>query len=321
MSKKRVGIIKGGPSHEHKVSMKTGESVLKNLPEHYEPIDIFIDTNGDWYIDNKFAYPEKVARSVDVVFNATHGQFGEDGQLQQILDSFGIPYTGSGATASLHGMNKFLAKTAFKTSGLHTPAFVVVDGLEDFETAAVGIYKKLGPPYVVKPVSAGSSVGVSIVSDFHHLARAIGFAAQFSPKVLVEEYIKGREVTVGVVDNFRNQKNYALPVVEIIPKAKHKFFDYEAKYNGETREVCPANIDLETKRKLEEAARIAHQSIGARHYSRTDMILTPRGKIYVLEINTLPGLTEDSLAPKALETMGISYSDFLDHLIKLALKK
>lgn len=295
MSKKRVGIIRGGHAHEHDVSLKTAESVLKHLPSHYEPYDIFINKKGEWFLNNKFAHPEKVARVVDVIFNATHGQFGEDGELQQILDSFGIPYTGSGAIASQHGMNKFLAKTAFKISGLHTPLFAVVDGEEDFNAAASQVYKKVGPPYVVKPLTAGSSVGVSIVSDFHHLAKAIEFASQFSSKVLVEEYIKGKEVTVGVIDNFRNQKNYALPV------------------------AAPLNLDL--KKKIEAVAVRAHQSIGARHYSETDFIITPKGKIYVLEINTQPKLSEGEDFATALESVGAKYSDFLDHLIKLALKK
>ncbi len=321
MSKKKVGIIRGGPSHEHEVSLNTAENVLKNLPDHYEPYDIFIAKNGDWYLNNQFAYPEKVARSVDVVFNAVHGQYGEDGSLQQVLDTFGVPYTGSGQTASLVGMNKFISKKAFESAGLFTPRAITVDSSEDPAEAALRVYKKMGPQLVVKPNSSGSSVGVSVVDNLHDLARAISDASRYDSKILIEEYIKGKEATVGVIDNFRNKRYYALPVIEIIPPSSSSFFDIEAKYSGEAKEMVPANFPIPLKRQLEELAIKSHNAIGARHYSRTDFIITPKGKIYVLETNTLPGFTKDSLMPKALDAVGVSYSEFLDHLIKLALKR
>lgn len=321
MSKIRVAIIKGGPSHEHNFSIKTAEEVFKKIPKHYCVHDVFIDKNCGWHLDGKFAHPEKVARTVDVVFNATHGQFGEDGELQQILDSFGIPYTGSGATASLQGMNKFLAKNAFKNAGLSTPNFVVVDSSEDFKEAAVKVCKKVGTTVVVKPLSSGSSVGVVVVNGIKDLIKALEWVSGFSKKILVEEYIKGVEATCGVIENFRKQKYYALMPAEVVPRDGAKFLDYGTKLDGGAMEKIPAeSFSPELKKKIEDAAVKAHKAIGAKHYSRTDFIITPRGKIYVLEINTLPGLGEKDVFTKSLESVGAKYSDFLDHLIKLALK-
>lgn len=323
MAKIRVAIIKGGPSHEHDFSLKTAESVLKNLSERYEVHDVLINKKGEWYLNDKFANPEKVARNVDVVFNATHGQFGESGELQQILDSFGVPYTGSGATASLHGMNKFLSKAAFENAGLLVPRAAMVDREEDdLNKAAVDIYKRFGPKVVVKPLASGSSAGVVVVSSVQDLINALNWVAGFSNKILVEEFINGVEVTCGVIDNFRKQNRYALLPAEVTPREGAEFWDYEAKFSGGAEHLIPSdNLSPELKKKIEEAAIKAHNAIGARHYSRTDFIITPKGKIYVLEINTLPGLSEDDVFTKSLESVGAKYSDFLDHLIKLALKR
>lgn len=317
----RVGVLRGGPSSEHEVSLKTGKNVLENLPSQYSGSDIFLTKQGEWYFRDWPSYPEKIFRSVDVVFNALHGYFGEDGKVQQILELFKMPYTGSGMLASSLGMNKILSAEAFARAGLNIPQAIIIEPTSDIGSAIHRIFRTIGPSWVVKPACSGSSVGVSIVHNFNDLIKAIETAFNFSEKVLIEEYIKGREATCGVVDNFRNQKYYSLPVIEIIPPFEHEFFDYQAKYNGETKEICPANFDMETKRKIEEMARLAHQVLGCRHYSRADFRISSKGKIYILEINTLPGLTTESLLPKALNAVGSSYPEFLDHLITLALQK
>ena len=312
-------MLRGGPSLEHEVSLKTGETVLRNLPAKYSAKDIFISKAGEWHLDGKLAHHDRIFRQIDVVFNALHGEYGEDGKVQQLLEAFGVPYTGSGVITSALGMNKILARQAFKNAGLKVPfGFELVLEKELAETAK-DIFKKMPPPWVIKYPSGGSSVGVFIARNFDDLEGVLEKVSSFSSKILVEEYIRGREATCGVIDEFRNQKHYALPIVEIIPPAQSGFFSYDAKYGGQTRELCPSNFDMSTKRAIETMAIAAHNAIGGRHYSRSDFIVSKRG-IYLLEINTLPGLTAESLLPKALNAVGSSRKEFLEHLITLALK-
>ncbi|MBU2109609.1 D-alanine--D-alanine ligase [Patescibacteria group bacterium] len=315
----KVGVLRGGISDEYKISLKTGESVLANLPEKYSGYDVILNKTGEWYFQSMPAYPERIFRSVDVIFNALHGHYGEDGKVQQLLEAFNIPYTGSGILASALGMNKILSREAFARAGLKVPVGDYAnDNESSFETAR-RIMRKVGPPWVVKPVSSGSSIGVSIVKNFDDLIKTIGETLNLDNRIIVEEYLAGREVTCGVLERFRGEEHYALPIIEIIPPADSDFFDYRAKYSGETQEICPANLNLEIKRMIEDMARKAHIALGCRHYSRADFIISPRG-IYILEVNTLPGLTAESLLPKAVKAVGSSYSELLDHLISLALK-
>jgi len=321
----KVGVLRGGPSDEHEVSLKTGEAVLLGLSDKYKPHDIFLDKKGQWHIDGMPDTIDRVLRFIDVVFNALHGQFGEDGKVQQILEHYKIPYTGSQIISSAMGMNKVLARDAFAKAGLNIPRAIIINGKTTTAgEAAEMIFRTMSPAWVVKPTSSGSSVGVSIVNSYQNLIPAIDEALRYDSKVLVEEYIKGREATCGIIDNFRDEKNYSLPVAEIIPPPEHKFFNYEAKYSGQSREICPGNFDQIIKKEIEEMARQAHNALGCRHYSRSDFIVSDRPgkeKVYLLEINTLPGMTKESLLPKAIEAIGCSYSDFLDHLIQMALKK
>lgn len=322
----KVGVLRGGPSAEHKVSLKTGESVLSSLSEKYEGNDIFLSSEGDWFLNGKISHPEQVFRSVDVVFNALRGQFGEDGKVQQILETFKVPYTGSGVLASAIGMNKMLAREAFSSVGLLVPRAVTVGEDEDIEEAALRIFRTMGPSLAVKPFLSGSSMGVSIVHNYPDLIRAIKKASLGEAenpgyglgKVMVEEYIKGREATCGVIEDFRDEKYYAPPVVEIIPPDGSDFFDYKAKSGGLANEICPANFSESEKIKIENIAREAHKAVGCRHYSRSDFIVSPRG-IYILELNTSPELEKESLFRKSIDAAGVSYSDFLAHLIEKAI--
>ena len=269
-------MLRGGPSLEHEVSLKTGETVLRNLPAKYSAKDIFISKAGEWHLDGKLAHHDRIFRQIDVVFNALHGEYGEDGKVQQLLEAFGVPYTGSGVMASALGMNKILARQAFKSAGLKVPfgfEIVLENGLAE---TAKDIFKKMPPPWVIKYPSGGSSVGVSIARNFDDLEGALEKVSSFSSKILVEEYIRGREATCGVIDEFRNQKHYALPIVEIIPPAQSGFFSYDAKYGGQTRELCPSNFDMPTKRAIEAMAITAHNAIGGRHYSRSDFIVSKK---------------------------------------------
>ncbi|HVS79721.1 MAG TPA: D-alanine--D-alanine ligase [Candidatus Paceibacterota bacterium] len=315
--KLRVGVLRGGPSNEYEVSIKTGASVLRNLPEKYQPQDIFISKQGDWHIDGVARPPEKILQRVDVVWNALHGEYGEDGRVQKLLSDLNMPFTGSDALASAVGMNKLLAKKTFAAYGLKTPFYAAVKRGENTAENAHQMLKSFTLPVIVKPAASGSSVGVSLAADLVTLIQALEMALAISEVALVEEYIRGKEATVGVIDGFREAKHYALLPVEIIHGSS--FFDYNAKYSPETREVSPGNFSSAESRELEELAVRAHRALGMRHYSRSDFIVSPNG-IYILETNSLPGLTEHSLIPKSLETVGSSLPEFLDHVITLAIR-
>jgi D-alanine-D-alanine ligase len=322
MSKIRVAVIRGGPSTEYEVSLKTGESILKNLPKKYEAVDVFIDKEGIWHIKGKPIKPQELSHKCEVVFNALHGQFGEDGTVQKILEDLHIPFTGSKSLASAIGMNKALSKDFFKKHGLKVAHGKVIKKSEYNKHTASELFKSFPQPSVFKPVRGGSSVGTSIAHTIEEIHKALDKAFLYDDQVLIEECIKGKEATCGVIENFRNEHLYALLPVEIVPN-KGKFFDYDTKYGTETGEVekCPGNFTLEESKKIQELAKEAHKAIGARHYSRSDFILHPKRGIFILEINTLPGLTTESLVPKEIKAIGSSYGEFLGHLIELALKR
>lgn len=320
MAQIRVGVLRGGPSAEYEVSLRTGGNVLKHLPEKYQKRDILLTKEGQWYLNGFLKAPDKIFLSVDVIFNALHGQFGEDGKVQRLLETFNVPYTGSSVFASALAMNKILSRESFRQAGLRTPRSYIIKKSESIYDSALKIFQRLGPSFVVKPASRGSSVGVSAAHNFHQLLDAIESAFVYDDNVLVEEFLIGREATCGVLENFRGKEHYVLPAIEIIPKNPDSLFNYQAKYDGSSQEICPADFNLETKREIEEIAQKAHEILGCRHYSRSDMIVSPNG-IYLLEINTLPGLTSESLIPKAAHAVGLSFPDLLDHLIGLALNR
>jgi D-alanine-D-alanine ligase len=285
----RVGVLRGGLSEEREVSLKSGENVLDNLPEKYFGHDIVLTKNNEWLFDRKFSRPEKIFPRLDVVFNALHGYFGEDGKIQQLLEDFKIPYTGSGILASALGMNKILSRQLFLQAGLNVPKTIIIERKND--NAAKEIFKIMPPPWVIKKI---------IINNFNDLKNILD--AQDDKEIIIEEYIEGHEASCGVIENFRSQKFYSLPVVEII----------------KGREFCPAGFSREIKKEIEKISVIAHRVLGCRHYSRQDFIVA-KNKIYILEANTLPGLTAESLIPKALEAIGATYPQFLDHLLTLAL--
>lgn len=319
MAAKRIGVLRGGPSSELFISLKSGENVLSNLPDEYIGHDIILSKDLEWYFDNKPFYWEKISRSVDVIFNTLRGHYGEDGKIQQMMEMFNVPFTGSGSISSSIAANKlltyrFLSKEGFKVP----PHYAMING--DYpEKKAMEIFKKIGPSLVVKPNNSGSSIGISIVHNFNDLLFAIKIAFAYGSVILVEKYIKGREVICGIINDFRGEECYVLPVTEIIPHKGKTFFDYESKLKGNPREVLPANFSIQTKKEIENLARRAHQLLGCRHYSKSDFIITPKD-IYVLEINTLPSLAKESVFLRAIESVGLSHGKFIDHIINLALK-
>lgn len=301
-SKIKVGVIVGGPSSEHEVSLATGENVFINLDRQlFEPVKIKILRDGRTWMNGRYAKLEKAVKGVDVCFLATHGEFGEDGRLQAILESYGVPYTGSGVLASALAMNKAKSRQLFSINGLKTPKTLLVKEEENFQSQLKFFISKLIKlPVVVKPCSRGSSVGVSIVKNKRLLKKAIQNAFKYDPEVLIEEYIEGKEFACGVIEKKINgvTKIMALPVTEVVPNSE---------------EITPARISEALAGEIQELAAKAHQILGCKDYSRPDF-LVKNGKIYILEINTLPGLTENSLIPKALKAGGWSMKKFLSNL-------
>jgi len=321
MQRIKVAVLRGGPGAEHEVSLKTGKNVLENLSDKYIPMDVFIAKDKTWYLDGISISPEKLFRRIDIVFNAMHGEYGEDGKVQQLMDHFGVKYTGSKALASALGMNKVLAKDIFVKANLKTPIYKIIKKGYNLTGLDQTIFKTFPMPAIVKPGGSGSSIGVSLVKVLKDILPAIEKALKHSDVVIVEEFIKGKEVTCGVVENFRGEPFYSLLPIEIIEPKEFEFFGYEAKYSGCSCEVCPGNFSEEEKKLIQHMAIEAHRVLGLRHYSRSDFIVSDKRGVYILEVNTLPGLTKESLLPKSLEAVGCSLPYFLDHVITLALEQ
>lgn len=312
--------MRGGLGNEYYVSLKTGAAVLAALPrDKYEVHDILITREGEWHLDGVPVEPARLMQFVDIVFNALHGEFGEDGKVQRMLELLGIPYTGSTAIPSAVGMNKELAKKYFGAVGIRVPKGVTIARGDEIGEVLTSVGREVSAPYVVKPLSGGSSIGISLAYNDRELIGAIEQALIHGEKALVEEYVRGREVTLGVVDSANGVGAYVTPPLEIgIPEGQ--LFDYDQKYKHLTHPIGPANIRDEERAMLEEAALRAHIHLGARHYARYDFILTDEGPC-LLEVNTLPGLSETSLLSKSLDLHGLELPEFVDYVVGLALQK
>jgi D-alanine-D-alanine ligase len=303
-----VALLSGGISSEREVSLNSGNQVYEALDQAKYDVLRY---------DPKTDLPRLVADAsrIDVALIILHGSFGEDGTVQGLLELLGIPYQGSGVLGSAVAMNKLAAKRLYQQAGLPIPDYVVArsgDGLD-----AGGAVKRLGLPLVIKPVTGGSSVGIVLVRRPEGLRPAVEAAWQHDPEVLIEAYIQGTEITGGVIGN---ETLEALPIIEIIPDTSREFFDYTAKYTpGATQEICPARIDPELTAEAQRLALAAHRTLFCRGYSRTDMMLRGR-EIFVLETNTIPGMTATSLLPQAARSAGLSFSRLLDRLIDLSLE-
>lgn len=323
MRRPRIGVLRGGPSTEYDVSLQSGAAVLdalrRRLEHLYEARDILIDKKGTWHLDGVAFPAHEITSRVDVVFNALHGSYGEDGKVQSFLETHRVPFTGSGSLSSAVGMHKILTKNALASHGIKSPYWTEIPSSrirEGGDIVARDLFMSFVFPAVIKPVSSGSSVGVSIVRTLPEVISGLATAAEHGDVILVEEYIPGIEATCGVIEDFRGHELYALPPIEIRPH--QGFFDYEAKYKGKSDEIVPATFPDKIKREIEDLSRQIHRALGLRHYSRSDFIIHPRRGIYALEVNTLPGLTDESLIPKALRAVGSDLHELVDHLIKVA---
>jgi len=298
----RIGILAGGPSSERQISLRSGKAVYDALIR--EGLDaILLDVHDNIH--------DIISRNVmDVAFIALHGKFGEDGSVQKILEDADIPYTGSGVDASRLAMDKIAAKNIFEAESIPTPRYTVFES----DSYALDDARVLNWPIVVKPQFEGSSIGLSIAKDESALKSAVSTAFEYGPTILLEEYISGRELTVGILDD------EPLPVVEIVPA--EGLYDYTAKYSDpRTKYIVPADIEEGSASMAKAIGKRSHSALGCRCFSRVDMIMAGDGKMHVLEVNTIPGMTARSLLPKAADAAGISFGDLCMRLVKDALTR
>jgi D-alanine-D-alanine ligase len=338
-TKLKVAVVMGGNSAERDISLLTGRQILDALdPAKYEAVGydaVFgarpaLSASRASLSAETRALVEKaeavvserslaqIAQPVgggrpDVVFIALHGPGGEDGTVQGLLEVLGLPYTGSGVLASALAMDKAMAKRVLMPVGVRMPQDIVARRGEQNPESP----EDMALPWIVKPSRQGSTFGVTVVDDRKQLPEALAFAFQYDDTALVEQFVKGTEITVPIIGNDDLE---VLPIVEIVPAGG--FYDYAAKYTpGATDEIVPARISTETAAEARRIAELCHRTLGCRGMSRTDMIVTASNEIYVLETNTIPGMTPTSLLPRAAEAAGISFPNLLDRLIALALEK
>ena len=308
MKKKiRIAVLAGGWSGEREVSLKSGKAVYAALNRERYDVTIYDPRDDLGVLIKKKA-------EIDLAFILLHGKFGEDGRVQGMLDVLHIPFVGSGVLASAMAMNKRIAKDVFRGVGLRVAAEVILK--EEEKLSVKRLIDTLGSSLVIKPVAEGSSIGISIAHGREEILKGIEKAFQYDGEVMVEEYLDGREITCCVLGN---EVLETLPVVEIVPDISYKFFDYEAKYKpGATNEICPAPIAPSLAEEAASCAKKAHKALKCSVWSRSDMIIRDE-TLYLLETNTIPGMTETSLFPLAARAAGMTLSDLLDRLISLSL--
>ncbi len=294
----RITVMLGGPSAEREVSLRSGTAVAQALRTLGHEIHELDPKTDDW----------ELPPGEEVVFLALHGSYGEDGTVQRRLDKLGVPYTGCDAESSRIAFDKFLSKQRFVAAGVPTPSFELITSPN--ASWPMG----WNPPVVLKPVRQGSSVGLQFVERVSDWARALGETMRFDSQVLLEEKIAGRETTVGILSG------KPLPIVEVRPHTG--VYDYQSKYTaGATEYLCPAPFDAKTTASIQTAALGAFAAIGGRDYSRVDIMVRPGGEPLVLEVNTLPGMTETSLLPKAAAALGLGYAELCQSMVELALAR
>jgi D-alanine-D-alanine ligase len=296
MITRRIAVLMGGLSAEREVSLASGASVQRALVAlGYDAVAIDMDRGLARALTDE---------KIDVAFICLHGRYGEDGAVQGLLEVMGIPYTGSGVLASALAMNKVFAKQVFETSGLTVAPYRVARRGSQVVLAGLGF----SIPVVVKPSREGSSVGVSIVKREEDLPQAMETAFAYDEEILVEQFIKGREIQVGILDD------RAIGAIEIVPK--REFYDYEAKYTeGMAEHILPAPLPPDLYRQVLEAGEQAHRVLDCSGYSRVDFLVTENGECYLLEVNTLPGMTDLSLLPEIAQGAGIAFGELVERIL------
>lgn len=329
----RIGVLRGGADERYKASIDNGANILgclrgETLSQKYKAVDIFIDEDGIWHINGIPVTMATVKEKVDLVINALLGKYAENGKIQERLEEYNIPYTSSDSKSSFVCHNKVLTKEEFKKLGIKTPNFIYFKSYKEGEidkntyatNRARSVWEKMSPPWIIKPVTNGSSVGVVLCKTFNDLTEAIKKIADTEDEVLVEEYIRGKEATVGVINNFRRKEIYTLPPVEIRLNPGESIFGYKEKRDNLAQIICPGTFLAKEKEEMERIASLVHKTFGLTFYSKIDFIVHPQKGIYALEVNSQSEFMEKSQIPVALEAVGSSLEEFIDHLIKEAIK-
>ena len=302
-----VAVVMGGPSAEREVSLNTGAAIANALREYGYTNVVEID------LDPRNFGKQLAESKAEVVFNAVHGLYGEDGRLQTLLEIREMPYTGSGMIASVSCMDKVITKRMLRDAGISTPACLIVNKKES--GIKEKIMQRFSLPVVIKPASQGSSIGVEIVKEEKQLDEALANAFKYSRDILVEEFIGGKELTVSMMQ--KDGEVVALPVIHIAPHSGT--YDYHSKYTkGATEYICPADLDEETTKKVQEISKQAYEVLGCSGVARADVMLDEEGNGYVLEINTVPGMTATSLVPKAAAAAGITFPELCNIILQSA---
>ncbi|BCM25888.1 D-alanine--D-alanine ligase [Methyloradius palustris] len=293
----RVAVLLGGRSGEREVSLNSGNAVLAAL----------LRSGVDAHAFDTAARPLAELVAFDRVFIALHGRYGEDGTIQGALELMGVPYTGSGVMASSVGMDKWRTKLLWRSAGIATPEFTLVNESSDF----AAIEQQLGLPLFVKPANEGSSIGISKVKKAGDLKAAYELAAKSDPLVIAEQFVGGGEYTVGILGD------KALPIIRIVPA--NEFYDYEAKYlRDDTQYLCPCGLSAEKEAQIQAEALQAFKVIGGRGWGRVDFLMDEAGQHYFLEVNTSPGMTDHSLVPMAAKASGLSFYELVLNILELA---
>ena len=320
MSRLSVGILRGGTSSEYNLSLKTGAAMMAALPDDtYQVHDIFIDKSGMWHLRGVPADTSRVLSQIDVVLNALHGGVGEDGTVHRVLERAGVPYAGSRALSSGSSLNKVRAREHFRKAGISMPRGIAFNLANQMNTSemAEAVFSQFSPPYVIKPVSEGASHGILFAPTIIELPDRIGDVLDAYGAALVEEYLLGEEVHAGVIENFRGEDVYALPPVHIHKPLGARFIESAHHEEGTLRHTVPSNFTHAEKQVIADMARAAHKALNLAHFSQANLILTKHGP-YLLEVDSTPALYHGSAFPPALEAVGSSVREFLEHAIHLA---
>lgn len=336
-----IALIAGGISSEREVSLTSCRAILKALRENGHKVKVVDPIYGAEEVSEEVIFRDLVSKEypskevmekllkeskkkviecinsslfddIDIAFLGLHGKYGEDGRIQTLLDLRGIKYTGSDILSSAVAMDKNVTKMVFRNFDIPTADWIVLSSKDEIKINE--ILSKISLPFVIKPNDEGSTVGLTIVKKESEIKDAIELGFRYTDKIMIEKYIKGKELTVSIVGDI------AYPLIEIKPK--EGFYDYHHKYTkGMTEYICPAEIDEKISKKAQEIALKAYHSLGCSVYSRVDFLLTDTDELYCLEVNTLPGMTALSLVPKAVGVMGMAFNDLIENIIRLSLKK
>ncbi len=331
----KVGVIRGILNKQTQASLESGGRILSllsnsKLKEKYKPVDIFIEEGEKWYLNGVKIKPDRLRGKIDIAINTIYGDFGEDGKIQKILEKLDIPHIGSSSSVSAFSYDKGTTKKALVHLNIKTPRYALLPAyFKDLDSSqneskeeeqkreyalnkARDIWAKLSPPWITKPLTSGSSLGVRVNNSFEALVFSLIEAADKGISLLAEEFIKGQEGSIITINNFRNKEVYTFLPVEIIIPEGRAFCDNELKNSEEMKIICPGNFKPELSRQIEKVAELTHEDLGLRYYSKIDFIVTKKD-IYIIEINSIPDYRENGILDKSLEAVGSNMEEFLLH--------